>query len=258
MKKFLSFFLILGFVVLGMTTSCKASVDSPEKKKDNTEETQTSSTTTTTQTQQEPQLIVGTPVTSSDGILTVTPRSDGLLIQASFTEPWQHITFCIQKNIQNEWHVATENDCEITTANGQSTCSLLYPFTEKDMTYKIWFVHMGNADDEWTDWTSSENDDPVFVTGLGGLGNMEAMSGDGQYLSPRRGFYMKNLYVDKPQVSLQEKLVFRAECGGTRWGPGEKYFETQTVSDTVWFPDDEDDELNQYLKGQDKIFITIY
>ena len=259
MKKILSVFLILGFVVLGLTTSCKGSVNGTkddDAKGDDT--TTTTPATPTTPGPQTPQIITGTPVTSSDGILTVTPRSDGLLIQASFTQPWKHITFCIQENTANEWHASVENDPQINTSNGQSTCSLLYPFTQKDVPYKIWFNRMGNADDEWADWTSTENTDAVNVTGLGGLGNIEAMcDNDGiQYFSPRRGFYMPYLYINKPQVNLQEKFVFRAEKDG-RWTNPEKYFHSETISDTVWFPEDDEDEFIQYLKGATKLFISV-
>ena len=192
---------------------------------------------------------------TKSGILTVTPKSDGLLLKAEFTEDWQHFTFYIRDITKNEWQQPVTAEAKIIKKGKKSSCEILYPFTAKNGIYKIWYSHMGNKDNEWADWTEETNKS-LKIMATGGAGAYNIVCQDGQYLSPRRGLFF-NLFIEElpPELATSRRLKIRAERD-YRWQGGEQYFETYQVGNYVWFPEDEENEFIKVLKGSDKIFLT--
>ena len=270
MKKFRILPLILSLFILSLSVSCKPSVNPNPAKQNETSDTSSSTPAESSSSSSSSQstLVTGTPVKDGTQKLTVTPRSDGLLIHLNFTDtdPWRHISFYVQENIPNEWHESIEAQVQIIEQNNKKSCELLFPFTVTGKSYKVWFSHMGNADDEWADWDKTE-DDAAIVTSLGGLGKLDVtcLNDAVQYWSPRRGLYLKGLNVTKPALnSIQEKFKVRAEVGA-RWESTEKTFETPFTGDIIWFPEEgnippengSDQDFINLIKGQTKIFLTV-
>ena len=202
----------------------------------------------------------GKAVKGVSGKLTVTPRSDGLLLQLNAKDEWKHVTFCVRDvtNQENwEWHETIEAEVPVTTVKNSIKCELLFPFTEKDRNYSVWFNHYGNNIDEYADWTSEE-DKAVSVKSIGGMGQYDILCANAQYWSPKRGLYLERFSPIVPaEISEdQQKLRVRAEIGH-RWNSEERYFETNTISNTIWFPENENDEFTSFIKGKDKIFLTV-
>ena len=195
-------------------------------------------------------------VTSQDKILTVTPKNNGLQIQTTFTQPWKHINICVRELEEGRWFSEVVADVQVVQKKGKSTCEVFYPFTKKGTAYKVWFIHMGNSNDEWADWTSEEANG-VTVTADGGAGRLNASCIDVQYWSPRRGLFLNQLYIEAPEsISIEKKFRVRAEKDH-RWQGGEKYFETTNLDKTIWFPENKDDDFTSYLIGSKKLFITV-
>ena len=106
MKKLSVLFFLL--VISGMTLACKdVNNNKPDKVK------------------------TGKAVKGIDDKLTVTPRSDGLLIQLNAKEEWKHISFCV-RDVTNkdadEWHEKIEVEVPITTTSKSVKGELLFPF----------------------------------------------------------------------------------------------------------------------------------
>ena len=134
MKKLSVLFFLL--VISGMTLACKDVNNSkPDKVK------------------------TGKAVKGIDDQLTVTPRSDGLLIQLNAQEEWKHISFCV-RDVTNkdadEWHEKIEVEVPVTTTSNSVKGELLFPFTEKNRNYEVWITHSGNNEDEFADWADEE------------------------------------------------------------------------------------------------------
>ena len=117
-------------------------------------------------------LSAGTPVKSSDKIITVTPRYDGLLIQINYnatdeSKLWKHNAITI-KNLTDNSQIEV-SDLQITETADSLTSEVLYKFTEKNVKYQIWMVHQ---DKDWNNWGTTE-DKAIEVTAIGGYGQLK-------------------------------------------------------------------------------------
>lgn len=261
MKKIINTFLIIGFVAF-MAASC-----SPTTSKAKPDDTPTA-------TQPGGEAPGGTPATpatpvtyttvnSADNIYSVTIRPDGLLLKAQFNQPWKHFSFVVRDVTNSEWHETIEANPKVTSSGNSGYCSVLFPFTAKDRKYKIYYTHMGNAEDEWANWTDCQgSESTVTVTAIGGAGTLDVTCKSAQYWSPRRGLFLEGLNITEPKLTnATSKLKVRAEkCypekNWARWQE-EKTFETSTIGQTIWFPEDENNDFTNYVKGSDKLFFTV-
>ena len=261
MKKIINTFLIIGFVAF-MAASCSPTT-SKAKPDDTPAATQPGSETPggTPATPATP--VTYTTVNSADNIYSVTIRPEGLLLKAQFNQPWKHFSFVVRDVTNSEWHETIEANPKVTSSGNSGYCSVLFPFTAKDRKYKIYYTHMGNAEDEWANWTDCQgSESTVTVTAIGGDGTLDVTCKSAQYWSPRRGLFLENLDIVEPELANASKsLKVRAEkCysenGFARWRE-ERTYETSTIGPTIWFPEDENNDFTNYVKGSDKLFFTV-
>ena len=272
MKKIINTFLIIGFVAF-MAASCSPTVgkstvpetpaQTPESPAPTTPSTPSTPTTPTTPPATTPTYVT---VNSADGVFSVTAKPEGLLLTASFNAPWKHFTFVV-RDITNsetgEWHESIDATPPVTQNGNSGSCSALFPFTAKDRKYKIYYTHMGNAENEWADWTEcSGASNTVTITAAGGAGSLDVTCKSAQYWSPRRGLFLEDFDIVEPELANASKtLKVRAEkCfpenGWARWRE-ERIFETTTIASTIWFPEEANNEFTNYIKGSDKLFFTV-
>ncbi len=261
MKKIINTFLIIGFVAF-MAASCSPTT-SKAKPADTPAATQPGGETPggTPATPATP--VTYTTVNSADNIYSVTIRPEGLLLKAQFNQPWKHFSFVVRDVTNSEWHETIEANPKVTSSGNSGYCSVLFPFTAKDRKYKIYYTHMGNAEDEWANWTDCQgSESTVTVTAIGGAGTLDVTCKSAQYWSPRRGLFLEDLDIVEPELANASKsLKVRAEkCysenGFARWRE-ERTYETTTIAPTIWFPEDENNDFTNYVKGSDKLFFTV-
>ena len=213
-----------------------------------------------------------TPVKSKDGLLSVTPTEDGLVLKITKQKGQAHLSFLILEYPDNDWayepiemSIPIEPDERAYSKAIEKTFKLV----TKGKKYKVWYQHHGKLKqdgtvDEWDGYYSAERDGAALVTAIGGSGDLHISCDKGYYLSPRRGIYLKNLNIEKPSILKDDKIRqrwhVRVENGG-RWqndtSKGELY-DRPFEGDVIWFPDDF--APNEYLKNTDKadkIFISV-
>ena len=260
MKKVINTFLIIGFVAF-LAASCSPTTG--KVKPADTPAAQQPGGGSSSGTPSTPSTPSYTTVNSEDGIYSVTIRNDGLLLKANFNQPWQHFSFMVRDVTNSEWHEIIETNPKVSKSGNSGSCSVLFPFTAKDRKYEIHYIHMGNAEDEWADWTECKaKANTVTVTAIGGSGRLDVTCKSAQYWSPRRGLFLEDLDIVEPELANASKsLKVRAEkCysenGFARWRE-ERTYETSTIAPTIWFPKDENNDFTKYVKGSDKLFFCV-
>lgn len=232
----------------------------------------------------------GTPVHSTDNIITVTPRSDGLWIEVNYNATneskwWKHTSLRI-KNITDDYQIEiSERDVSDTGANvlpSVQTSRFLFQFSEAGKSYKVWMAHMGVEGDEWGPW-GENNDAAAEVTAIGGCGSIRATASDMNIIRDSAGnrvVKLQGLTIKRPSFIPSDtaaSVKIRAEKGG-RWGRDENGDEvtTETQDKDIYFPLDinhfsitgntswsETDNnyvnntLNNFINNSDDLFLTL-
>ncbi len=212
-------------------------------------------------------LAAGSPVKSSDNIITVTPRYDGLLIHVDYnaTEEskwWKHNTLKIQNVTDKDSKRPVEvGELQITNSEDALESEIFYKFTEKGNKYKIWIAHMGAPDNEegepqpWADWGET-SESPAQVTAIGGYGNIDFSAKGMSFSENNETIILENLVLTQPSiVTISPKIEIRAE-EGSRWGGGANKevdgFELNKEVITI-----KNSEINTFVNGKKQLFMII-
>ena len=124
-----------------------------------------------------PELVTkGTDVKSQKNLITVTPQSNGLLVQVNYqvdysnvienetvaSNEWQHVSLKVA-NLTDNTGAIEVSELSITddTSEGTRTSEFLYKFTESGKKYKVWLTHQGNASSAYVFWGTTEKDEYV-------------------------------------------------------------------------------------------------
>ena len=311
MKKLFPVFLILGFVFSMITISCKGNAGN-EKPKKSEFEWNTVSKAEPGQAQyfnsankypsgsvypiyndttrgidnntpdgapavQEAIMRIDEDTADQVGDFTVTPKKDGLAISLEL-EPgtlWNHIQFYVcETDGYDGWESADVRTADLEPVS-ETKYELLFPFTEKDRWYKVWFSfeeNEGEPNQRHVNTHDDPDNDPIKIQANGGQGefNVYSATNFAEYYSPNRGLYLENLIVNLPEGILESEqhLKVRAEAcdpaqGKNRWESGnEKYYVIDDIRDEIWFPSENTQNQDEQafvniLKGCGNLFFTV-
>ena len=221
------------------------------------------------------------------GEFSVTPQNDGLKIRLTFDPdraPWNHIQFYACET-DEEWESADVRTADLSPVSeqgaSQTVYELLFPFTEKERWYKVWFSFEENEGEENQRHVNTHDDpdyEPIIIEAKGGQGefNVYSATNFAEYYSPKRGLYLEKLIVNLPERILdtdaenrkKEYLKVRAEaCDPAldkyRWESGnEKYFVIDDIRDEIWFPSENTQNQDEQafvniLRGCGNLFFTV-
>ena len=212
---------------------------------------------------------------------SVQAVKDGLRIRLQLDPNlarFSHIQFYVSEAYDDGWRGQEIRTGELTSTVDETDnveYELLFPFTEKERHYEVWFSYLENEGVAPEPQYVNTGDDPLIIQAVGGYGEFNVYSGtdSAQYYSPKRGLYIKNLYVNWPEDILDvdengrpvQHLKVRAEkCDETseRWREeNAAYFVIDEIRDEIWFPSDNStgDELNfvNTLRDSGKLFFTV-
>ncbi len=222
----------------------------------------------------------GTPVKSSDNVLTVTPQSNGLFVQVDYnatTESkfWKHVSLNV-KNITDDISSVEVSELVIT---GDLKSEFLFMFTEPGKEYKVWLTHMGTDTGEYDGWGSTE-ENAVVTTSIGGYGNINSTASDMKIeldTDGNRVVRLNHMVVTGPESvftnvsSLEQAIKVRAEKGA-RWSANycdsNAFFPVTDNHFTIAYWKDshnneedwerkEIDKLKTYINGAENLFIVL-
>ncbi len=222
----------------------------------------------------------GTPVSSASNLITVTPQSNGLLVQVDYnateaSKLWKHVSLKVENVTDNTGSIEV-SELSITE---DLTSEFLYKFTESGKNYKIWLTHMGK---DYDNWGSTDKDDFVEVTSIGGYGNINSKASDMKIELDSGGnrlISVNHLVITGPAnvftnpASIDQSIKVRAEKG-SRWAQNGDvcdaiaYFPVTNNHFTIayWKEDhnrvdnyegNEIRKLQAFIDGAEKLFIVL-
>lgn len=183
-------------------------------------------------------LITGEAVSSSDYVLKVTPRSDGLLIEKNHDSSWVNNTIKIV-NLSK-----SHENASITSA-GPDKNTFLYPFVKKGDRYEISIVHM---DSNWQHWGESNK---VKVESIGGIGNYMVTYRKFEYSSNL--FTLRDLTFTRPKLENVNPYFNGTVFQGALWGNSSRK-PSLTVNSKGHF---DLSEISDFLTGQNKLSMSL-
>ena len=209
------------------------------------------------------QLVTGASVQSTDNIITVTPRSDGLLIEVNYKAQnasvyWRHNTLKIKDTTSGKEKETGIVEIPINETETTRTTQILYPFTESGRQYKVWIEHMGTETEEWGGWAST-SENPATVTAIGGSGEFRVTCAGMDYsvnYDSTRKLTFNNYEVYKPSIlnGITPTAKIRAENGG-RW-VGE-YIERENFLFPAEVVQIDNQEMINFLDQNQQLFIVV-
>lgn len=191
----------------------------------------------------------GQPVTSKGHyngkpILTVTPTSEGLLIQKNHNPAWCHVTIHVEDQTSN-------HDNARIDGTDQNHNEFTYPFVQKGHTYRL---YIEKQEDGWTNWGTTDNDS-VFVTAIGGKGDYCIFYNKSLYDPKTFQLTLKGFSHTRPNIT-EEKASFNGPVfNGQPWSNGiEANYNTRFVKNGEAF----DMSSNKaFLQDKEKIGLVL-
>ena len=239
-----------------------------------------------------PELVTkGTDVKSQKNLITVTPQSNGLLVQVNYqvdysnvienvtvaSNEWKHVSLKVA-NLTDNTGAIEVSELSITddTSEGTRTSEFLYKFTESGKKYKVWLTHQGNTSSAYGFWGTTEKDEYVEVTSIGGYGNINSTASDMKIeldANENRVVSVNNLVITGPAnvftnpASIPQSIKVRAEKGA-RWSANycdaNAFFPVTNNQFTIAYWDAADsyakgeiDKLKTYINGAENLFIVL-
>lgn len=210
----------------------------------------------------------GTPVNSGDGILTVTPQTNGLKVRVNFKADaaleqgsvyWRHANIVV-KDKTTGIETCTRDVGIVFDGVNPDHSEIVFPFTENGKEYDVWMEHEGNQDYEHADWGRT-NDKPATVTAIGGEGEFKLYCDNINYsvnYDGTRKIELKKFERIMPVVckDITPAIKIRAESG-TRWGNGEVCEKEENISLSGAVITIANTDLCSFLNGKDHLFLVI-
>ena len=209
------------------------------------------------------QLSTGQSVNSTDGIITVTPRSDGLWIVVNYKAAnasvyWKHNTIKIKDTTNGKEKETGILEVPIVETDSSKTTTVLFPFTVKGRKYNVWIEHQGTQTNEWADWAST-SEKAATVTAIGGLGEFRVTCADMNYSvnydsSRKLTFNKYEVYKPSALNGITPTAKVRAE-NGSRWAGA--YVEKENFPFPAEVVQIDNSELISFLDKKQQLFIVV-
>ena len=178
---------------------------------------------------------------SSECIVTVTPKYNGLYITKSHDSVWDHVAIHVRDKT-----IGKEN---VRIATNAGSNAFLYPFVEKGHEYEVWLTVQSEA----YGWYYSDfHDMAVTVTAIGGKGNYWVSHSGYYYDSPTYSIVFKDLTFARPKLDgvkphIDAGLYYGEWTGQNRWPSNLPLY--KSVLDLS--------KESCFLFGQPSIFVSI-
>lgn len=142
-------------------------------------------------------------------ILTVTPTSEGLLIQKHHNPAWCHVTIHVEDQTSGHDNARIDD-------TDQNHNEFTYPFVKKGHTYKL---YLEKQEANWTNWGSTESDS-VFVTATDGMGNYSIYYKKSVYDPETFKLTLKGYTFEHPSISESKGRFEGPVFDGQPWSGG--------------------------------------
>ncbi|MCQ2575411.1 MAG: CotH kinase family protein [Treponema sp.] len=149
----------------------------------------------------------GETVYSSDGILSITPTKEGLLIKKNHPNSWEHNNIHVFQVSNGQENARIDN-------LDQYTNTFLYPFVKKGETYR---VYIEKQETNWTNWGESAE---VVVTAIGGYGNNYVNYNYYKYSAKNKYIAFTGLTFVYPEMNMSQKYFSGPVFNGALWATG--------------------------------------
>ena len=144
-----------------------------------------------------------TKATSSDGLLMVEAKSDGLHIKTNIKASYAHVDVYVQSQNKKEHLPILNTDLSKT--------EFVYPFVEAGKTYS---VYLKMSDENYL----ATDSDVVRVIGAGGLGDCSVSFSSAEYNSENACISLKDYKYNKPDGVSFTNEDLGANCYDQNWG----------------------------------------
>ncbi|MCR4953059.1 MAG: CotH kinase family protein [Treponema sp.] len=180
--------------------------------------------------------------TSSQVMLSVTPKYNGLYIEKSHNEVWDHVSIHVYDQT-----AGIEN---IRIVTNQFSNKFLYPFVQKGHEYKVWLTVQAES---YSWYYSNFSDVSVYVEAVGGKGNYWIDYSNYHYDSPSYSVVFDDFVFARPQLDgvtphIDGAIYYNDDWNGeSRW-PNNLPLNNSTVDLS---------SEKEFLFGQTTIFVSL-
>ncbi|MCQ2591876.1 MAG: CotH kinase family protein [Treponema sp.] len=184
-------------------------------------------------------------------IITVIPKGNGLEIIKYHDSIWWYVDihiYNVSRGIENARITTSVED----NNSGRKT-TYFYPFVTAGEEYKIYIT---KQDENWVNWASYENDS-VYVTAIGGMGN---------YNISKKGYEFDNstktVTFNQMKLNLPEEVINNGTIGGgvykaALWTGDSKWPGDYKLNDSALCLND-NREVADFIKNADTISVSLH